>query len=240
MTSIKLFCIPYSGGSSSVYYKWKRQLHPSIILCPLELAGRGRRMREAFYETVSQAADDISDMIISQLAPGEEYAIYGHSMGSLLAYETYYALKAKGIHDPNHIFFSGRKAPHDELEKSEYYKLPEKEFLNVVFHYGGNTRELLQSRELLDLFVPILRADFKIAEIYEYAAHEEKISCDVTVVNGRNDPSISRTDILMWSQLVDGYCQYRWINGEHFFISENVDATVHLINEVLAYAGALV
>lgn len=240
MKNTKLFCIPYSGGSSSVYYKWKRLLHPSITLCPLELAGRGRRMREPFYASVAQAADDISDMILSQLEQGEPYAIYGHSMGALLAYETYYSLKAKGIHDPEHIFFSGRKAPQDELEKSEYYKLPEEEFLNVVFHYGGNTREILQNRELLDLFVPILRADFKIAEIYEYNAHDDKIQCECTVVNGRSDRSISKQDITMWSELIDGYCQYRWISGEHFFISENTEATVKLINEVLSYSGVLV
>ncbi|MBQ2446499.1 MAG: thioesterase [Oscillospiraceae bacterium] len=240
MRSTKLFCIPYSGGSSSVYYKWKRLLHSSILLCPLELAGRGRRMKEPFYESVAQAAEDISSMILSQLQPGEPYAIYGHSMGSLLAYETYFALKAKGAPEPEHIFFSGRKAPQDESEKSEYYKLPEAEFLNVVFHYGGNTREIMQNRELLDLFVPILRADFKIAEIYEYRDHGSKIQCECTVVNGRSDRSISKPDVVMWSELIEGYCQYRWISGEHFFLSENAEATAKLINEVLAYAGVLV
>ncbi len=239
MKCTKLFCIPYSGGSSSVYYKWKRFLHSSILLCPLELAGRGRRMKESFYESVAQAAEDISNMILGQLEPGEPYAIFGHSMGALLAYETYYALKAKGIHEPEHIFFSGRKAPQDDGEKSAYYMLPEEEFLNVVFHYGGNTREILQNRELLDLFVPILRADFKIAEIYAYQEYATKIQCDCTVVNGRNDRSISKPDTVMWSELIDGYCQYRWISGEHFFISENVEATAKMINEVLSTVGIL-
>jgi surfactin synthase thioesterase subunit len=197
-------------------------------------------MKEPFYESVAQAAEDISSMILSQLQPGEPYAIYGHSMGSLLAYETYFALKAKGAPEPEHIFFSGRKAPQDESEKSEYYKLPEAEFLNVVFRYGGNTREIMQNRELLDLFVPILRADFKIAEIYEYQDHGSKIQCECTVVNGRSDRSISKPDVVMWSELIEGYCQYRWISGEHFFLSENAEATAKLINEVLAYAGVLV
>jgi len=233
MDKIKLFCIPYSGGSSSVYYKWKRLLNDYITLIPLELAGRGRRMREPFYESVSQACEDISNMILAQLQPNEPYAIFGHSMGALLAYETYYCLKAKGVHEPEHILFSGRKAPHDEAEKSEYYKLPEDEFLDVVFNYGGNTREILQNRELLDLFVPILRADFKIAEIYEYAAHEEKIQCNMTVVNGTSDLSISRSDINMWSELAGKDCDYRWLGGGHFFITDNCARTVDLINEVL-------
>lgn len=234
MGKIKLFCIPYSGGSSSVYYKWKRMLHENIVLCPVELAGRGRRMREPFYETVAEAADDISNIIRSELAPGENYAILGHSMGALLAYETYYALKKRGVHEPVHLFCSGRKAPHDEAKKSEYYKLPEKEFLEVVFNYGSNTRDILQSRELLDLFVPILRADFKIAEIYEYQAHEEKIQCSMSVVNGNKDLSISESDITMWNDLAEKDCQYHWISGGHFFITENCEATVNLINRVLS------
>ncbi len=233
MDKVKLFCIPYSGGSSSVYYKWKRLLSRNIVLCPIELAGRGRRMREPFYETVSQAADDISSEIMKQLQPGEPYAIYGHSMGALLAYETYYALKGKGLHEPKHVFFSGRKAPHDEAEKTEYYKLPEQDFLKVVFNYGSNTREILQNRELMDLFVPILRADFKIAEIYEYQAYEEKILCDMTIVNGTQDLSISRNDIRKWTELGAQECEYRWLGGGHFFLTENCGPTVDMLNEIL-------
>ncbi len=235
MSNIKLFCIPYSGGSSSVYYKWKRLLSNNITLCPLELAGRGRRMREPFYESVQDASEDISKMIMEQLSPGEPYAIFGHSMGSLLAYEVYFALKDKGVHEPCHIFFSGRKAPQDEAERSSYYLLPEKEFLDVVFRYGGNTKEILNNRELLDLFVPILRADFKIAEIYEYREHSEKLQCESTVLNGRNDLSVAQCDLRLWSELTDYPCDYAWVNGEHFFITENPEATVKLLNRVLSY-----
>ncbi len=233
MEKIKLFCIPYSGGSCSVYYKWKRLLNDYIDLIPIELAGRGRRMRDKFYETVAEACDDISNMILAELQPNEPYAIYGHSMGALLAYETYYCLKKKGAHEPEHIFFSGRKAPHDEAEKSEYYKLPEEEFLQVVFNYGSNTREILQNRELMDLFVPILRADFKIAEIYDYEAHDERILCNMSVVNGTSDMSVAQCDINKWSELAGKSCEYRWLSGGHFFLTENPVRTVDMINEVL-------
>ncbi len=235
MAKIKLFCIPYSGGSSSVYYKWKRLLGEHITLCPLELAGRGRRMREPFYDTVAEACDDISSMIMKELSPDEPYAIYGHSMGALLAYETYYALKEKGAHEPCHIFFSGRKAPQDEAEKTEYYKLPEREFLDVLFHYGGNTRDILQNRELMDLFVPILRSDFRLAEIYEYREAAERIQCEISVVNGKNDLSVSRCDISMWSERAGSTCEYYWLQGEHFFITENPEAVAKLLNRVLSY-----
>ena len=233
MEKIKLFCIPYSGGSASVYYRWKRLLREEIILCPVELAGRGRRIREPFYETVAEACEDISTLILKELQPSEPYVIYGHSMGALLAFETYYALKAKGADEPEHIFFSGRKAPNDEGEKTEYYKLPEKEFLDVVLGYGGNTQEILQNRELLDMFVPILRADFKIAEVYDYQPHDGKILCDMTVVNGKSDLSVSAGDITMWSDFAGKQCSYQWIGGSHFFITDNCKDTAELINRVL-------
>ena len=121
MKSIKLFCIPYSGGSADIYYKWKKELDSSIELCPIEIAGRGRRMNEPFYETVAEAAEDISSRILTQIDDDTQYAIFGHSMGALLAYETYFSLMEKCSKEPEHIFFSGRKAPQDENEKTEYY-----------------------------------------------------------------------------------------------------------------------
>lgn len=233
MEKVKLFCIPYSGGSSSIYFKWKRLLNENIDLRPVETAGRGRRMKTSFYKDIAAAADDISNIILSEL--GEEpYAIYGHSLGSLLAFETYYCLKKKGAHEPIHIFFSGRKAPNEMGDKTEFYKLPERRFLEVLFEYGKSNYELMQSRELLDIFIPILRADYRIAETYEYAEHKMKIMCDFTVVNGKNDFSIMKSDMNMWKSFAGKNYTITYINGEHFFITDNCKDTVDLINSVLS------
>ena len=229
MGKVKLFCIPYSGGLADVYCKWKNKLNSNIVLCPVEIAGHGRRIKEDFYTDVATAADDISGIILNEMKGDEPYAIYGHSLGALLAFETYYELKKKGVHEPVHIFFSGRKSPDDMEERTEYYKLPENDFMEKVFQYGGNTRDIMQSRELLDIFVPILRADFRIAEIYEYQKHDEKIMCDITIVNGKSDFSVMTGDLSMWKAFAGKGCDFKYVEGEHFFITENIEEPLRFL-----------
>lgn len=233
MEKTKLFCIPYSGGMAGVYYKWKKELGSQYDLCPLETAGHGRRIKEAFYTDVAAAAEDLSQIIMENIGPETPYAIYGHSLGSLLAFETYFALKEKGAPEPKHIFFSGREAPDDQDEKTEYYKLPEKEFLAMVDVYGGNTNSVLSDKELLNVFVPILRSDFRLSETYEYVPHSSKIKCDFTVVNGTEDFSALTKDMTRWKAFAEGKCNFEHIKGNHFFITENVADTVAMIKRII-------
>lgn len=230
---MKLYCIPYSGGSASVYYKWRKSLNSQITLIPLEMAGRGSRIKESFYETIDDAAQDLSQRIVADLAPGEEYAIFGHSMGALVAFETYFALMEKINIEPQHIFFSGRKAPQDEVIKTDFYKLPEEEFMHKVIRYGGNTEEILGNESLMRLFVPILRNDFRLAEIYTFTPKERLIGCDYTVLSGTEDYSVQIAELSLWSVFATKNVNYAYLPGSHFFITENVPMTTDLINRTL-------
>lgn len=234
---MKLYCIPYSGGSASIYYKWRKTLNPQITLVPLEMAGRGSRMKEPFYDTIDDAAQDLSQMIVDDLQPGEEYAIFGHSMGSLVAFETYFALMEKMDVEPQHIFFSGRKAPQDEVMKTEFYKLPEEEFMEKVMQYGGNTAEIMGNDSLLKLFVPILRSDFRLAELYTFTPKERLIGCDYTVLSGTEDYSVQISELTLWSVFAAKHVNYACLPGSHFFITENVPMTTDLLNRTLLPAG---
>lgn len=233
MEKIKLFCIPYSGGSANVYFKWKKYLDDRIELCPVELAGRGSRIKEGFYDNADEAAKDISNFIISSLSGDENYAVLGHSMGSLLAFEAYHKLIEKGCRPPVHMFFSGRKAPQDMSEKTGYYLLDDEEFAEAVFAYGGSSREVFENEELAALFLPILRSDFKLAETYEYEDKYPKIACDITVINGSEDFSIIPDDVGLWEAQAGKTCGFAWVNGGHFFVTENMDETLEIIHKAL-------
>jgi surfactin synthase thioesterase subunit len=127
MKKIRLFCLPYAGGSSMVYSKWKDDLDRCIHLRPLELAGRGKRISEPYYQSAEEAAEDVLQMIRFELAD-LPYAFYGHSMGALFAYLTTQKIRKMRYPGPVHIFFSGRVAPHIfRDDKPLYYTLPEDE-----------------------------------------------------------------------------------------------------------------
>ncbi|WP_151733007.1 thioesterase II family protein [Paenibacillus tengchongensis] len=143
--SIKLFCIPYSGGSAEVYRKWSKSLYSDIQLFPVELPGRGKRIFEPLKDHIDTIVEDIAATIASNVAPNDDYAIYGHSLASLLTFETYYKLIDNGVHTPQHIFFSGRNAPQNMHNKTSIHRLPDEQFLHAVMSYGGNTHEIAEN-----------------------------------------------------------------------------------------------
>ena len=108
---MKLFCIPYAGGSASVYSGWNPILRENIQLVPVELSGKGVRAAEPLYENWEDALEDVYSSITEKIEPGEEYALFGHSMGSWIAYEILKILCRKKMPQPLHVFFSGNTPP---------------------------------------------------------------------------------------------------------------------------------
>ncbi|OOM73639.1 linear gramicidin dehydrogenase LgrE [Clostridium puniceum] len=226
-----LFCLPYAGGSSAAYYEWKKYLHTSIELIPIELKGRGKRIGEIYYESLEEAIEDIffniKDKIISN-----DYAIYGHSMGSLLSYELYYKIEQMGMKKPRHIFFSGYRAPNIMRQKENIHTLPDYDFMKKVMDLGGTPEELMKSQELLEIFIPIIRNDFKILEKYKYRERKNKIECNVSILNGKQD-DIKLEEILSWKNHVCKEFKFYNFEGNHFFINTNIENIINIINTTL-------
>ena len=59
MEKIKLFCIPYAGGSAGIYSKWNGHISKFIEVCPVELPGRGKRFSEPLCNSIKQMVDDV-------------------------------------------------------------------------------------------------------------------------------------------------------------------------------------
>ncbi len=227
---MKLFCIPYSGASAAVYTAWKKDISPEIEICPIELSAHGRRMNEPVYEDLPSAVKDVALHILKLLKKNEPYAILGHSMGALLAFEVYHVLVAAGVHEPVCMFFSGRKSPQDQVASTEFYKAADDDFLKVVYMYGGTTPAIMQNEELRNLFIPILRSDFKLTETYTWREHINKIHCPIVIANGENDLSVSNADMNRWAELTDNVCNIYTCKGDHFFLFQNTKEMVDIIN----------
>ncbi|MCC2447387.1 thioesterase domain-containing protein [Bacillus cereus] len=232
MDIVTLFCLPYAGGSASIYHKWRRHLDESIELIPLELSGRGSRIKEPLYNSIENAVEDIYNQIQPFL--NKPFSIFGHSMGSLLAYELSCKIKQKDGIEPVHLFVSGRKAPNcperSPIEKKKIHLLPDDEFVEVVKSLGGTPDGLLDNSEYLDFFKPILRADFRMIETYKYDDRDFKLNCDITVLNGKED-DIAEEELAAWGPFTNGNSKIVEFNGGHFFINHFAEPVVRLINE---------
>ena len=226
-----LFCLPYAGGSESIYYSWKKYLSSSINPKFIELKGRGKRFSESFYENLEEAVNDIFDNMKDKIV-NDEYAVYGHSMGGLLAYELYYKARSENVMMPKHIFFSGYKPPDIPRNDKHIHLLPDEEFIKEVVELGGTPHNIIENEELLQLCTPILRNDFKMIEEYVYNEKKEKIQCDITILNGKEE-DITLEEILAWKKHADkGFKVYNFA-GDHFFINNNIENIVNIINHVL-------
>jgi medium-chain acyl-[acyl-carrier-protein] hydrolase len=228
----KLFCIPYSGASATVYSRWAKCVDRNIQVFPMELAGRGRRFNEKFYKDIDEAAEDLSNTLILE-AGDSDYALFGHSMGARVTYEVYYKLMEKGFRLPVKIFFSGSKAPQLPPNDFKRYQLPDKEFMQVVLQYGGNSEDVFKNKELCDLFIPVLRADFRIYEEYQFVSGREKIKSDIVVYYGRNDSSVQYNELTAWQEIAGSGFKLVGFNGSHFYLNEDVKGiTASVSNEL--------
>ncbi len=231
MAKIKLFCIPYAGGSALIYNKWKMYLNSSIELVPLELAGRGKRSFCPQYKSIEDAVNDVYMLFHDEIKSDMPYAIFGHSMGSLIAFELSYRIAESGLTLPVHLFFSGRKPP-DNTSETEYHKLPNNLFLNEIKQYGGMSEEVLAQSELLDFFIPIIRNDFKIVETYSYLQRKNRLDCDISVFFGKED-SMTKQDMAEFAKYCMKDCKLYEFSGGHFFILDDMESVTDTINKVL-------
>lgn len=232
MERIKLFCLPYAGGSALVYSSWKNLLNNRIELHPIELAGRGRRSKESFYESMEEAIDDLYSGIEKEL-DGTDFAFFGHSMGSVLVYELIYKIKQLKKQTPVHAFFSGRYPPHVKKKKEFFHKRTDAEFLKEIRRVGGTPDEFFENSKLLELFLPILKADYKIIENYNYSTKSEKFAFDITVFNGCKDDMVKLEDLEEWQEVTKMNCNVIEFDGGHFFIFEKKKNIVSIINDTI-------
>lgn len=233
MKQYKLFCFPYAGGSASVFNRWKQYLSQEIELNTVELAGRGRRIYDPLYDSIADAVDDLYK-ILSPKLHGIPYGFFGHSMGGIIAYELAQKIREMRKPPPTHLFFSGRGAPHEPGPEDEpiLHVMPDEEFKKEIIELGGTPKEFFQHPELLDVLLPMLRSDFKIAEIHGIQQKIKPFDIDITVFIG-SDEDVTPEQMHGWKEHTTGICTLHYFKGGHFFINEDAERVVKLINRTL-------
>lgn len=209
-----LFCIPYAGGNAWSYRALAPFLSPGITLEGLELPGRGRRGLEPLCGSLDDLAADVVRQIEQRAVTGA-YALYGHSMGALLAYLAAQRMRAAGLAMPRSLFLSGSSAPASREVRRRHLLSPP-EFKAMLRDLGGCPPQVLDDPELLDFFEPILRADFKAVETWQ---HREQPPLDIplTVMSGTSDHS-DAGDTGGWASETTAECRLLEFSGDHFFI----------------------
>ncbi|WP_165585983.1 thioesterase [Ruminiclostridium cellobioparum] len=225
-----MFCLPHAGGNSTLYFPWRKLLHPNIRLISIELAGRGKRAEIQFYSSIEAAVNDVYSQIEEYLFEAP-FAIFGHSMGGLIAFELAHKLMDVGVNELVHLFISGKYPPHIEKYSTPIHSLPDAEFITEVSKLGGIPQGIHKYKPILNLYLPILKSDYKIVETYKYEHKSRKLDCCITALNGRKDKLTS--EIQGWEAYTNNKFQMIEFEGGHFYINNQLESILNVINNTL-------
>ncbi len=229
---LRLVCLPYSGGAAHVFRRWLQFVPEDIELVGVQLPGRWTRHKEPPFRRIPPLVDALAEALAS--LSDRPFALFGHSLGALLAFELARALKPESM--PVHVFVSARRAPHMPLPDSPIFTLDDPSFVReVVRRYEGIPAQVVQDRELLALVLPALRADMEAFETYEYQ-EAPPISVPLTAFTGADDPNCSPGQIEEWRRHTSRKFEHRAFAGGHFFIQPCERDVVSLIAATLSTA----
>jgi medium-chain acyl-[acyl-carrier-protein] hydrolase len=223
----RLFCFPFAGGGAMTFYHWPSLMLPNIELVRMHLPGREARINEPLITRFSFLMKKLMEEILPWIEG--PFAFFGHSMGGLLAFELARELRRHHNLLPVHLFVSGFGAPHLSFSEISFSHLPDNEFLSQIRELGGIPELIAKNEEAMELFLPILKGDFRILETYDYR-DEQPLECPITAFGGLSDPIFSREKILGWEIQTALKFKAQFFPGGHFFLFDSETLISNAIN----------
>jgi len=215
--ALRLFCFPYAGGGASFYRRWPCYLPESIEVCALQLPGRESRLAEAPCSEFRELVTEVTEVVAMAEMP---FAFFGHSMGALLAFACARDVNLRYGKCPTRLFVSARRAPHVPPRQPMLWALPRPELIREVRQLEGTNDTVLASPELMDVYLPAIRADFKVNDTVLEFTPESRLPCPITAFGGAFDPEISHRELSTWSRYTTAEFSLNVFHGGHFYLRE--------------------
>jgi surfactin synthase thioesterase subunit len=219
---VRLICAPHAGGAASAYYSLARRLVPVAEVWAVQYPGR----QDRFTESTIADVHDLAQELVNHLPKDADrpLALFGHSMGALVAFEAANRLTARGDVVEG-LFVSGRRAPGlPQLSSdSSLHKLPDDGFLAEVSRLGGIPSDLMANAEFREMVLPSLRGDYEAVETYRLLPGPP-LRCPIHASYGDSDPTVTQNEAAHWFAHTEAEFTARQYPGGHFYIDEHEEA----------------
>lgn len=213
--ALRLFCFPYAGGAAPIYRGWPELMPSSVEICAVQPPGRERRLHEKPFSNLLQMVEAAGPALQPYL--DRPFAFFGHSMGAWISFELIRYLRRENLPKPLRLFASGCPAPHITNRSAITHNLPDEEFLKELRQLKGTPKEALDHPGLMELMLPLLRADFSVTGTYAFA-DGEPLDIPITVFGGTEDDHITQFDLEAWRRHTARAFSLHMFPGDHFFI----------------------
>ena len=223
---MNLICCPHAGGGKIFYSKWMRSFNKEIEFHVMSYPKRDELVRMRMPSSIQKLAELI--FLRNRELFEDDYAIWGHSMGSIVGYELAQICIERLGNVPMIFFASGAKAPCDYSDMCIQYNMPEDSLREVLKEYGGVPKEALYSKELTDYLFPIIREDFRLINQYQ-ESEIRRLKAPIILMNGNED--LIETE--NWSLYAEDGVEEWEYNGGHFFITDERKNLVQRMESVI-------
>lgn len=230
---LRLFCLPYAGGSATIFAGWEQGMPDGVEVCPIQLPGRATR----FDEPPFRQMEPLVRALAAELPPflDRPFALFGHSMGAVIGFELARLLRATGGAEPQVLFVSASRSPEIDDGKREY-ALPDPEFVATLRRWNATPSELLDDRDALDLLLPIVRADFEVTQTYEYR-DGPPLGCRIRAFSGIGDECATPELMRPWSRHTTGSFSLSALPGGHFLLERSRAALLAILAHEVSRVG---
>jgi medium-chain acyl-[acyl-carrier-protein] hydrolase len=214
-----LFCFPHAGVGASIFRAWADHLPCEVEVCAVQLPGREDRLAETPFARMPQLIEPLA-RALGPCLQENPYAFFGHSMGAFVSFELARYLRKYHQTGPLRLFVAAQRAPQLPDLEPPVYALPDKEFIEELRRLNGTLVEILQNADVMEIALPLLRADFALVETYQYTAGDPLL-CPISAFGGLNDEKVSRDKLDAWREQTRASFGLRMFPGNHFFFNRS-------------------
>ncbi|UAA40452.1 thioesterase [Paraneptunicella aestuarii] len=230
---VRVIAFPFAGSNGNVFLPWKEHLGEHVEVLAYTPPGRAGRFQDGLINSMEKLVQDAWQHMGKYL--DKPYILFGHSLGSLIAYEFMLKAQKYGFPAPIHFISSARKAPH--LPSMENWTgLSDKDFIEHLDDLGGLHPDIAAVPELLDLLLPVLRADIEVVETYQPTSKEPN-STLATIFGGEDDDRVPLNDLQVWQEYFQAPININMVDAGHFYLDSHAKELTGFINKVALEAS---
>ncbi|GAB3205177.1 thioesterase II family protein [Marinactinospora thermotolerans] len=211
---VRLVCFPHAGGVPGFYRGWQARLPADVEVAAVCYPGRQNRFGEPPIDRMEPLADRLC-AVLAEFAD-RPLALFGHSMGAVVAYEVTVRLAERYGIRPLALMVSAHAGPHMCGLPGERPRLDD----TALAAQAGSLDPIVpHSPELLELVLPSMRADHDLLRAYR--PHDPR-PVDTPIIGylGGSDPQVSESDMRSWRRVAGAGFDLRVLPGGHFYLVE--------------------
>ncbi|MBE6049556.1 MAG: thioesterase [Clostridium sp.] len=231
-SEIKLYTLPFAGGSSFSYMPWKKYINSNIKLINLDYPGHGKRIKSSLIKNFSDVVLDIVEQIQNDNKKKTPFIIYGHSMGGMIAYLSSVILTNRNM-CPSKVIIGACRCPekfsNDSKQEDNYASIVEE-----LLQGNRITEQIAKSQEFNTIVYPIIKNDFEMMRDCDVSQlKKQKLNNEIICLYGENDKTVQHLDVIGWNDYTEKNFICKKIKSGHFFVEDNAKEVCEYINELI-------